>query len=149
MWLDTEFNGFCGDLISIALVGEDGNCFYAIREETLTIDIEPWVMEHVMPFLITDEMIDIDYESDEMIRVRLERFLSVYNSVEIIADWPEDVHHMCKLMICGPGMMINSPQQITFMVDRTINAESEVPHNAFYDAMANMEFTLTREIEGV
>ena len=48
-YLDTEFNGFNGALLSIALVPEDGDEFYitlACAEPVL-----PWVEHNVMPFL--------------------------------------------------------------------------------------------------
>ena len=47
--LDTEFNGFGGALLSLALVPEDGGEFYA----TLACDddVLPWVERNVVPYL--------------------------------------------------------------------------------------------------
>ncbi|HET8689045.1 MAG TPA: hypothetical protein VFM18_20740, partial [Methanosarcina sp.] len=48
IWLDTEFNGWSGDLISIALVPEYGMPFY----EVLPCDLpQKWVVENVLPNL--------------------------------------------------------------------------------------------------
>jgi hypothetical protein len=47
-FLDTEFNGFGGGLLSLALVPEDGTEFYA----TLACDEDmlPWVERNVVPY---------------------------------------------------------------------------------------------------
>ena len=48
-FLDTEFNGFGGALLSLALVPEDGQEFYV----TLECDdpVFPWVERNVVPYL--------------------------------------------------------------------------------------------------
>ena len=49
-FLDTEFNGFGGELISIALVPEYGDQeFYAVLP--LPAYLHPWVERHVIPYL--------------------------------------------------------------------------------------------------
>ena len=40
-------------------------------------------------------------------------------------------------MIVGPGYMIDTPMIMSFVVDRSLETESLVPHNAYYDALAN------------
>src|SRR5574343_1488800 len=48
MWIDTEFNEYRGELISLALVSEDGREWYGVR----FCDAPGWwVREHVMPHL--------------------------------------------------------------------------------------------------
>ena len=49
-FLDTEYNGFGGALLSLALVPEDGSEEFYV---TLECDdqIDPWVERHVVPFL--------------------------------------------------------------------------------------------------
>ena len=44
-FLDTEFNGFGGTLISLALVSELGTSIYLIYP--LTGMIDPWARDHV------------------------------------------------------------------------------------------------------
>ena len=48
-FLDTEYNGWGGALLSLALVPDDGEELY------LTLDwqgeLEPWVERHVVPYL--------------------------------------------------------------------------------------------------
>ena len=49
-FLDTEYDGFGGALLSIALVPEDGGEeFYAVIEHDGVTD--PWVERNVVPFL--------------------------------------------------------------------------------------------------
>ena len=62
----------------------------------------------------------------------LELWLSQFDSVHVIADWPEDIQHFCNALIIGAGMRINTPP-LTMEVLR-IDAESTLPHNALHDA---------------
>jgi hypothetical protein len=49
-FLDTEFNGFGGDLISLALVPEYGDReYYAVLP--LPEELHPWVARNVVPYL--------------------------------------------------------------------------------------------------
>jgi hypothetical protein len=49
-FLDTEFNGFGGELISLALVPEHGDQeFYVVLP--LPETLHPWVERHVVPYL--------------------------------------------------------------------------------------------------
>ena len=150
LWIDTEFNGFEGELISLALVAESGDMFYIVRKAVDDMVITPWVLENVVPHLSKNpEGFDIQWSDDTTSKWVLERYLAQFNhgGIEIIADWPEDIAHFCHFMITGPGYMINTLNRMTFTIDRTIDGESEVPHNALYDAIANMEQTLSKEIE--
>ena len=141
-FIDTEFNGFNGELLSIALVGEDGNVFYAVLEYHES-DLTEWVKEHVYPYLHIGpdpHHHGIVHKCQDKLTVQqqLSTFLSQYpDGVEIIADWPEDITHLCQLMIVGPGYMIDTPMIMSFVVDRSLETESLVPHNAYYDALAN------------
>ncbi len=48
MYIDTKFNEFRGDLISMGIVAEDGNEFYEVLE---CKNPGSWVAVHVMPIL--------------------------------------------------------------------------------------------------
>lgn len=52
-FLDCEFieDGRTIDLLSLAMVGEDGREFYAVNEEADLSKASPWVREHVLPQL--------------------------------------------------------------------------------------------------
>nr|MBP8234387.1 hypothetical protein [Rhizorhabdus sp.] len=49
-YLDTEFNGFGGDLLSLALVPEYGDQDYYVVIPT-DAPYHPWVEKHVVPYL--------------------------------------------------------------------------------------------------
>ena len=48
LWIDTEYNGFRGALISMALVDEEGREWYEVLK---CRSPSPWVAKHVMPKL--------------------------------------------------------------------------------------------------
>jgi hypothetical protein len=126
IWIDTEFNEFKGELISMALVDEEGNEWY----ESLGCENPgPWVAEHVMPF------IGIEPIWIRTFQARLVMALVQYDSVHIVADWPEDIAHFCNALIVGPGLRIDTPP-LTMEVRRDLDAVSAIPHNALEDAKA-------------
>jgi len=128
IWIDCEWNDYKGNLISMALVDEAGVEWYAVME---CVNPSPWVAENVMPWLRDTPIVGRTYMQES-----LQRFLSSFSTVHIIADWPEDIQHFCELLIVGPGLRINTPP-LTMEVRRDINSEaSEVPHNALADARA-------------
>jgi len=150
IYLDTEFNSFKGELISIGMVSGDKKMFYAVRAKTLLMDIDNWVEENVMPQVfqgLGGTQRKLGYEGDSSIRQRLESYLNQWGNVdlEIISDWPEDTQHLCDMLITGPGEMITTPNVVKFIVDRTLNGVSEVPHHALFDAIGNMEQDEKRE----
>lgn len=127
LWIDTEFNSFRGELISMALVDEDDRRWY---RSLGCVQPHPWVAANVMPVL------DIEPVSYEIMQRSLQSFLSVYSHIHIIADWPEDVEHFCRLLITGPGTRLDTPP-LTLEVRRDLDCTSEIPHNALADARAN------------
>jgi len=127
LWIDTEFNEFRGALISLALVDEDGREFYEVLECKKP---GPWVAANVMPVL-GQTPIPIG-----LLQQRLQAWLSLYPFVHVIADWPEDIEHFCRVLITGPGLRINSPP-LCMEVRRDLDAISQLPHNALADAKAN------------
>jgi hypothetical protein len=141
-FLDTEFNGFGGSLISLALVPEHGDEeFYTSLP--LPDLIHPWVEQHVIPFLRFVPPA-VDYQlSREHAAQHIEAYLAHDSDPEILADWPEDLAHFSQLLVTGPGQMIG----INGMRLRLINgagfssaANSQVPHNALHDARAFKDF---------
>jgi hypothetical protein len=137
IFIDTEFNGFGGELISLALVTNTGKDFYEAL--TPTKPIVHWVRENVMPYL-EQEPITI-----EKFQVKLYQYLmdvSEYcrEPLTIIADWPDDIKYFCESLITGPGTSIPTPVKMNFVLDRSLSSElSQVPHNAYHDAVAIMK----------
>jgi hypothetical protein len=138
-FLDTEYNGFGGALLSLALVPEDGG-----EEFYVTLDcdapLDPWVERHVAPFL--------DMVPEKLISPRLSRqdaaealaaWLVHDDAPDIVADWPEDLAQLSMLLVTGPGLMVPIPPLSLHFVPLhgfSTAANSVVPHNALHDARA-------------
>jgi hypothetical protein len=127
IWIDCEFNEFKGDLISLALVAEDGREWYRVLP---CPQPGAWVAEHVIPILGERP---VDRQS---FAHALHQWLKRYTTVHVIADWPEDIAHFCESLIVGPGMRIDTPP-LTMEIRRDLDlVPSVVPHNALADARA-------------
>jgi hypothetical protein len=146
-FLDTEFNGFGGALLSIALVPEDGEEFYAtLAPEGRPL---PWVERNVLPFL---DHVPAALQSPRLSRrdvaIELSHYLAVDPAPVIVADWPEDIAQFCNLLMTGPGEMVPVPR-LTFelvpLSGFSTAANSAVPHNALHDARALREHMLGLE----
>jgi hypothetical protein len=140
-FLDVEFNGFGGDLISLALVPEDHTVepFY---EALPCADPVPWVALHVMPVLQRDPIPRLD-----LVR-KLGAYLEEDSHPVIIGDWPEDIAQLMLMMMTGPGWRMPSDRISIELLDLPLfdsEAMSKVPHNAMYDAMALRDYVLAQE----
>ena len=100
IYIDCEWNSFGGDLISMALVSESKLEFYEVLE---CANPHPWVSKNVMPVLIKD-FITL-YRFKWLLKV----YLSQFDSINIVADWPEDIEKFCAALITGPGERMSSP----------------------------------------
>jgi hypothetical protein len=137
-FLDTEFDGFGGPLLSLALAPEDGGEEYYV---ILPIEREPtpWVARHVIPYLrsvppaLLNELDRIAAAHD------IARYLSTDPEAEIVADWPEDIALFCRLLLTGDAEIVDIPG-LRFHFVRTPGfstaRNSKVPHNALHDARA-------------
>jgi hypothetical protein len=137
-FLDTEYNGWGGALLSLALVPEQGEELY------LTLDwegpLEDWVERHVVPYLDTvpDALV-----SPRMNRADAARTIAHYLAGDgqplIVADWPEDLAYFNALLVTGPGIMVEVPAlsfEFMSLSGFSTAANSKVPHNALHDARA-------------
>lgn len=129
LFIDCEFNSLGGQLISMALVSEDGNKeFYEVVKMMEPVDM--WVKENVMPILGKNP---IDYD---VFQSRLNAFLKQIPNVTIMADYPIDIMHLCKAMETGPGDWFEI-QPLTMVIDDDLSAkQSKQPHNALEDSRA-------------
>lgn len=146
-FLDTEYNGWGGALLSLALVPDDGDELY------LTLDwegpLEPWVERHVLPYLDT---VPESLVSPRMSRADAARTISHFLAADpdplIVADWPEDIALFSMLLVTGPGLMAEVPG-LTFrfvpLAGFSTAASSKVPHNALHDARALRDHILSLE----
>ncbi len=160
-FLDTEFNGWGGALLSLALVPEDGG-----QDFYVTLDwsdpLEPWVQTNVIPYLDT---VPVQLISQRLGREQASRAVSAWlvhehelqtmarypepvSSLEIVADWPEDIAQICMLLLKGPGAMVEVPELTFRLVELpgfSTAANSKVPHNALHDARALRDHVLSLE----
>ena len=146
-FLDTEYNGIGGELLSLALVPDDGEELYlTFKSSDPLLD---WVERHVAPYLDTvPEQLSCPRLSRDHAAHALERYLSHDEEPLIFADWPEDIAQFCNLMVTGPGDMVEL-RHVVFRLAPMSNfstaANSKVPHNALHDARALRDHVLAME----
>ncbi len=146
-FLDTEYNGIGGALLSLALVPDRGDDLYlTVQSDEPMVD---WVQRNVVPYLDSvPEQLSCPRLSRKDAAQELERYLRHDDEPLIVADWPEDVAQFCNLLVTGPGNMIEL-RDLTFrlmpMSNFSTAANSKVPHNALHDARALRDHVL--EIE--
>ena len=127
IYIDVEFNEFGGDLISMALVDQNGREWYEVLE---CADPKPWVTQHVIPVLGKPPV------SKTYFQHSMADFLSGYMQVHLVADWPDDIKHFCEMLITGPGERLNTPR-LSMEIRRDIDSsKAEIQHNALSDARA-------------
>jgi hypothetical protein len=146
-FLDTEFNGFGGALLSLALVPEDGQEFYVAL--TCKDPLVPWVERHVMPYLnhVPDGLRGDALEQGEAAQA-LSHYLVMDPEPLIVADWPDDIARLCTLLLTGNGTMVPVPPlrfHLMPLAGFSTAANSAVPHNALHDARALRDHVLGLE----
>lgn len=131
-FLDAEFNGFQGQLISLALVPEADHAvaFYAALHCEAPTN---WVRDHVLPVLQIDAVTRTD------ITARLADYFKGDPEPIVVADWPEDIAYFALLLITGPGSRLPM-QTVRFELLNLPLFDSpslsQTPHNALCDASA-------------
>lgn len=131
LYVDTEFDGFGGDLISMAIVSADGHEWYGIRRDVKIND--PWVREHVAPVLLADKVHCIAH--DDEWRYSLHSFLEQFDNPTIIADWYTDLVHFFECFK-GPDHSMTFVYPCKAELRLIDKYDSKTPHNALSDARA-------------
>ena len=146
-FLDTEYNGWGGALLSLALVPDEGEELYLTLD--WTGELEPWVERNVLPYL---DMVPESLVSPRLKRADAARAVAHYLAGDdeplIVADWPEDIALFNALLVTGPGVMAEVPPLTFRFVELSgfsTAANSKVPHNALHDARALRDHLLTLE----
>ncbi len=146
-FLDTEYNGWGGALLALALVPEEGEELYLTLDWDCALD--PWVERNVIPYLdtVTETMV-----SQRLSRADAARTVAHYLAGDpdplIVADWPEDIAQLNMLLVTGPGIMVEVPPLTFKFVELSgfsTAANSKVPHNALHDARALRDHVLGLE----
>jgi len=151
-YIDTEFDGHNGPLISLAMVREDGYSMYVIDSYGYGPNIQdPWVKENVIPLLLKSPAEEIEeswvnINSNDMggfIRSILD--IDPDMDIEIIADSPVDIGRFCQALStnedgewqnCNYGTMKFTVENVDCY---PTTLEGAVQHNAWWDAMALRE----------
>jgi hypothetical protein len=137
-FLDTEFNGYRGELISLALAADDGRDLYLLAHR-LPAAVIPWVQDNVVSVLFAEGTNPIAWRQD-LFGVQIAEFIRGDESPTIIADWPDDIRYFCECLITGPGQMVETVKRLTFAVERVDAYPTTLPgavqHNALWDARA-------------
>lgn len=125
--IDTEFDGFFGELISMALVELDGDMeFYEVRDVVVN---DKWVKKNVIPYLNKQSI------TDDQFQCQLQKFLmNSGEEIHVYADWPDDIRLLCQWIITGPGFCMDIPRMTFHWLD--VDYNSAVAHNALEDARA-------------
>ena len=137
-FLDTEFNGFGGALLSFALVPEYGDQeYYAV----IPFDGEwhPWVAKHVVPYLDHVPPMLLNKLDRVAAAHDVAAYLAGDSDPVIVADWPEDIALFCRLLLVAETEIVDV-RHMRFEFHRTPGfstaRNSKVPHNALHDARA-------------
>lgn len=140
-FLDTEFNGFDGPLISIALVPEfeATPCFYAVLPCLLP---SAWVASHVMPQLEAEPRGRAD------VAAALTAYLLTDPAPLLVADWPEDIAHAASLLAHQGRRLVPQARFDLLHLPGFCTADTSLkPHNALADARALRREVLAREAQ--
>jgi len=139
-YIDCEFDGHRGHLLSLAMVCENG---YSIHIGTDVIPKEQWVIDNVLTIIIDDHCADVDiYSKLNSVGLHIRNFLGNDSTPHIIADSPVDIGRFCKAISTDvDGEWCSTEyQHMTFEVFNVdcypTTLEGAVKHNAWWDAMA-------------
>ena len=146
-FLDTEYNGWGGALLSLALVPDDGEELYLTLD--WTGELEKWVERNVVPYLDT---VPHHLAGPRVSRPDAAQAIAHYLAGDpdplIVADWPEDLAYLNALLVTGPGVMVEVPGlrfQFLPLSGFSTAANSKVPHNALHDARSLRDHVLDLE----
>lgn len=145
LYLDTEFNGHGGDLISLALAGEDNTHWYGYWGKPAPL--HPWVEEHVMPYVCAGDFRPMNLRPTSIIAIpdreifiaSLGSYLHTRAGCTIYADWPDDFVHLMRCM-SGPAYDQSWMVPCTMVLLAESDPKPDIPHNALSDAMALMHW---------
>ncbi len=140
-FLDCEFNGWHGSLISMALVSENDDSLYLVWGD-IPETIDPWVEKNVLPLVASIPeyvtAVPVLHGTTQAAEV-IADFLKGDPMPFIVTDWPDDIRYFCETVIVEPGKMAAIPglvfQMVRFDAYPT-DVEGAVQHNAYWDAVA-------------
>ena len=138
LFIDTEFNGFDGELMSMALVASTGKEWYQVLPEPSIFN--EWVLDNVFPILNKEPITPAEFQ------LSLKSFLEQFDNPTIVADWYTDLMHFFQRMGGRDHpSSFSFPCQATLLKD-VPELKPKLPHNALSDAQALRDwFMLERQ----
>jgi hypothetical protein len=150
LFIDTEFNGFGGELLSIGIAPEGNNLrFYgAVTELGMQKKLHPWVYNNVWPKLYAEPSLPamVRFGKYEDVKHSFQVYIRQWPDPEVICDWPEDLSHFCELL---RGDQFGSSLRFPFrakVIDH-LQPHSADPHHALADAEALKEAYFTSDVK--
>lgn len=162
-YIDTEFNKYSRELLTMGLVADDGNSLYLIMApaiERLQKDMDSvnltdvpknarpseylhhlgWLSQNVIPHILALPEGANAYvcHNQYMAWQALERFLG-QEPAHLVADWPSDFEYFCRLITDTDGKRADLGQismEVKFVDAYPSNLEGAIQHNALWDAHA-------------
>lgn len=139
-YLDTEFDGHGGALLSLALVREDD---LSIHIRTTARATDPWVIANVEPLMREhDADMMISNAAPNAVGRMVREFIANDVAPVIVADSPVDIGRFCAALSTGEdgGWASADYPRIVFEVHNVdcypTTLADAVQHNAWWDAMA-------------
>jgi hypothetical protein len=138
-YIDCEFDGHNGPLLSLAIVAEDGR---SIHIEVAARAVDPWVLANVVPLMDQHDATDCTRVAPNQVGAMIRRFLEGCEQPVIVADSPVDIGRFCRALSTSDdgGWASADFPRMTFEVYNVDCYPTDLPgaiqHNAWWDAMA-------------
>lgn len=138
-YVDCEFDGHSGPLLSIALVKENGE---GIHIQTYNVAKDPWVISNVMPLMDSHAADEFAWVDEFMVGPLLRAFIGCDSSPFFVADSPVDIGRLCRCLTTNEagGWQPCGYEKMGFAVHNVdcypTSLDGAVQHNAWWDAMA-------------
>lgn len=137
-YIDCEFDGHNGPLISIALVPESGPSLYIVTD---VVPKDEWVQKNVMPIIDSHRCKNIKTVRLNEVGQTIREYLGTLDA-HIVADSPVDIGRFCQAVTTSEkgGWQSCGAKYIKFEVQNVdtypTTLKGAVQHNAWWDAVA-------------
>lgn len=146
-YIDAEFNGFGGQLLSFAIVREDNefrHFVFGIRDS----EVEPWVRDNVMPHRFAAPLTHPNGSTTYAAGRDLAAFIRPDDDAHIHFDWPEDAIHFLSLITIGGGNMFatgNFALHFEKVDMDKLTLPGAIRHNPYWDSMLLKHYHETKK----
>ena len=140
-YIDCEFDGHNGPLLSFAVVKECGDGIHIIVTDG-PVECSPWVAANVVPLMDSHDAPKSAFVATDEFGVVFRAFIGDCQNPVIIADSPVDIARFCRALSTGADGQWASTDypRMTFEVHNVDCYPTDLPgavqHNAWWDAMA-------------